>query len=126
MTITFTITATPKSASRPRIFRNGGRSYSKSHTEYERLLQTELRQYSPQQPLEGCVAVHMVFVFPQLKTKTAAYPKSDLDNLAKLPLDVMTKLSFWHDDSQVTQLSLSKRFVTEGEQPHTTISITKL
>lgn len=126
MSISFTIESKPVSASRPRVFRNGGRSYSKSHTEYEKFLMLYLQQYAPSQPIEGCISVEMEFVFTPLKTKTADFPRSDLDNLSKLPLDVMTKLGYWQDDSQVTKLTLSKRFCEKDEKNFTFVKISSI
>lgn len=126
MTISFTIESKPVSASRPKIFRNGGRSYTKSHNEYEAFLMLYLQQYAPEQPLSGCLSVEMEFVFTPLKTKSADYPRSDLDNLAKLPLDVMTKLNYWDDDSQVTKLTLSKRFCEKDENNFTSVRINRI
>ncbi len=36
--------------------------------------------------------------------------KPDIDNLAKQVMDCMTKLCFWHDDSQVVELRITKRY----------------
>jgi Holliday junction resolvase RusA-like endonuclease len=44
----------------------------------------------------------------------------DVDNSAKLILDCLTKLGFWHDDAQVDDLRLSKRY---GSEPRITIWI---
>ena len=34
--------------------------------------------------------------------------KPDVDNMAKLLIDVMTECGYWHDDGQVSQLLLTK------------------
>ena len=34
--------------------------------------------------------------------------KPDVDNLAKLILDAMTKAGYWHDDNQVCDLRITK------------------
>lgn len=36
--------------------------------------------------------------------------KPDVDNLAKLILDAMTKSRYWKDDNQVAELSISKHW----------------
>jgi Holliday junction resolvase RusA-like endonuclease len=46
--------------------------------------------------------------------------RPDVDNTAKLILDTLTQLGFWHDDAQVDDLRLIKRY---GSDPRITIWI---
>jgi Holliday junction resolvase RusA-like endonuclease len=72
-----------------------------------------LEQHAPSQPLDGPLAVSIVWTFA---TKTATrnlnpepkITRPDLDNLAKLVLDAATKAGYWHDDAQITDLRLRK------------------
>jgi Holliday junction resolvase RusA-like endonuclease len=43
--------------------------------------------------------------------------KPDSDNLAKAVLDAMSQLNIWHDDSQVDQLFVTKRWAMRIEDP---------
>jgi Holliday junction resolvase RusA-like endonuclease len=55
--------------------------------------------------------------------KFTAFPKitrPDLDNLAKLALDAMTKCGYWLDDSQVVRLETAKWF---GDLPGIAVTV---
>lgn len=117
----FTIDGKPIPASRPRVFRNGGRIYSKKHMEYEAHLLKVLPDHAPEARIEVPVAVSLEFVFPPYKTSAAKANRADLDNLGKIVLDAMTKAQFWADDSLITELHLTKRFAEPGEDPHTVV-----
>lgn len=67
--------------------------------------------YRPERPLEGQIALSIVFHYPARRPHKNGQGKTtrpDVDNLAKLPIDVLTKLGFWLDDSQIISLSLGK------------------
>lgn len=89
---------------------------------------TLLDPYKPAQPLTGPVHVGFRFVFPYRKSEPkknrvgliAKTTKPDWDNMAKTLQDVMTKLGFWLDDSQVFSASVAKWW---GEEPGITIFI---
>jgi len=121
--ISFVISATPIPASRPRIFRNGGRSYSKSHLQYSAYLATVLRAHAPVEAITDAMAVTMTFVMPAPKKATVKPARQDLDNLAKILLDAMTKAGFWADDSLVVQLNLTKRYAAIGEAVGTVVTV---
>lgn len=58
----------------------------------------------PDRPLEGPVALTVVFNFPATKTHPdGSYKttKPDTDNMLKLLKDCLTKTGFWKDDAQV-------------------------
>lgn len=70
-----------------------------------------LAQHRPPAPLEGPLQVVLKWCFPRTGTHADGEYKatrSDVDNLAKLTLDVMTHLGFWNDDAQVASLVLEK------------------
>lgn len=77
-----------------------------------------VERHAPQEPMEGPVAVTLVWTYPWPgKGREGHAPKAtrpDLDNLAKLALDAMTAAGYWHDDAQVADLHMAK-FV--GDMP---------
>lgn len=59
------------------------------------------------------------------KTTKLIAPKPDVDNYAKGVLDAITKDGrFWHDDSQVLDLTASKRWTLGA--PHIEVTIIQL
>lgn len=72
-----------------------------------------LYDHKPTKPLQGAVRVDMVIQYPMAKGKsplTFKITRPDLDNTAKLILDVMTDLGFWNDDAQIASLELTKLY----------------
>lgn len=122
------IEAEPVPASRPKVTARGT-FYPKRHMEYAGFLR-ECLNIIPAIEFDGPVEVQALFVMPRYKTSDALVHKADLDNLAKLPLDCMTKCKaedetprFWKDDSLIVKLTTMKRFAREGEKPHTKIKV---
>ena len=76
----------------------------------------------PVLPLQGAIYLELAFVFPftlaeakkyaaELSDESFTVPRitrPDVDNCAKLPIDVMTKAGFFNDDSQIVCLTLYK------------------
>lgn len=62
------------------------------------------------QPLEGPLAVDIEITLERPKTTKLPTPKPDVDNYAKGIMDAMTKAGVWADDSQVSDLYVSKRW----------------
>lgn len=122
MALIITIWGKPTPAGRPRVFKNGGVSYPKAHVAYSKEIKPTLAANKPE-TITGLVSVKMNFVFPRYKTSEYPTYRADLDNLAKIPMDEMTKLNYWTDDSLVSELILTKRFANNGEEPHTIIEI---
>ena len=82
-------------------------------------------------PLEGPVALRVVFVLPRPKRliwKRREMPRvphtsrPDLDNLVKSTKDALNGLA-WRDDSQVVELSASKCYASGNELPGVEIAI---
>lgn len=58
--------------------------------------------------------------------KITAFPKDtrpDLDNLAKLTLDAMTRAGYWNDDAQIAHLDLKKYY---GDMTGLFVSVEKI
>ena len=91
---------------------------SKTLQQAEDAYMTQLFEFRPQQPLQGAVALHIEFMYSikdkkkKGKWKTS---KPDVDNVAKLLIDCMTRCGFWVDDSQVVILRLAKRYTIQDE-----------
>ena len=66
-----------------------------------------LRQHAPKEPIGGAVAINIGFWF---KSRKSGYriERPDCDNLAKLPIDCMMRLGWFHDDAQVVRLNVVK------------------
>jgi Holliday junction resolvase RusA-like endonuclease len=71
---------------------------------------------------ELLVVVTNVMARPKKPSKP--FPQGDVDNIAKGPLDAITKATgWWVDDKQITTLFVHKRYALSGEQPRTIIEI---
>ncbi len=90
-------------------------------------------QYRPEHPLDGAISLEIkVFIpIPASKPKwwidaacindIAPTKKPDIDNYVKQIMDCLTKLNFWHDDSQVVTLWTTKRY---SDNPRWEVTIT--
>lgn len=79
-------------------------------------------------PLQGPLSVTVSFVMPRPasapKTRTPpAVKRPDLDKLARAVLDAIGSAGVWCDDSQVTELRVSKRIARVGEAPGASIKV---
>lgn len=84
-----------------------------------------LRPYVPEKPMTGAININMWFTYPMPKKRKAVFKttKPDWDNLAKTLQDVMTKMGFWVDDSQIIFAIISK---TYGDQGCVSISVAEV
>lgn len=115
----FRLAVEPRPASRPRISK-WGVFYGKPYTQFRQESQPYANAYDSHEPIEGAIAVLIECVCTKPKTGKLKYPRGDVDNYAKSPLDVMTKSGrFWKDDSQIVLVQCVKRYTdkNEGEQP---------
>lgn len=89
----------------------------KSHKDAEDDLLSLCMPYAPAEPLQGPLKLTVRFVFPWRKSESkrrramAILPndcRPDADNMIKLVGDVLTKLRFYNDDGQVSDLRVSK------------------
>ena len=137
-TLTFQVTGEPKGQPRPRAF---ARKMGSVHVarfydsdvadEWKRAVQIVVRDAATvhKWPLTlGPVSISMCFSLPRPKSHTGAkglkpsapvahVGKPDVDNLAKLILDQLTRSgNVWRDDSQVVSLTVHKFWATGAEQ----------
>jgi len=119
----------PVPASRPRISRFGGISYSKSYTHYRKtvgeLIDNAMQGVDCAEfPLEGPLAVELHFLCRKPKKPSKPYPRGDIDNYTKSILDALENHApIFTNDAQFIRMTATKSY-TEG-QPCTIIKITK-
>lgn len=104
--------------------RSGHYFKSKRLQQTEDIYLTELEKYKPEHPIEGAVAVNIWFEYEiKAKKKRGTWKTSrpDVDNVAKLLIDCMTKVGYWKDDSQIVKLNLRKSY-SRTESAEITIS----
>lgn len=124
--LTLFIQVDPVPASRPRVSKWGtyyGKTYERFRTQVKELLRDHKGD-----PITGPIEALVEIVSPKPKTTNRDYPRGDVDNFAKGPLDSMTNAgSFWEDDDQITALAVVKRYA-EPDEPvgmHITYKETK-
>ena len=89
----------------------------------EHALMAALQDQLPPEPIDGCIKVDLVAHFPIPKAVAKKdrpklhgklkVTKPDIDNVAKLILDVFTKVGLWKDDARVAILNTQKRWVDD-------------
>ena len=99
---------------------NGIRFFTKPHVKQaQNDLAEYLRPFSPEEQLGGALLLRLKFKFPMRKSETKARralvylphdKRPDLDNLAKLTIDVMAKLNWFKDDAQIARMELEKQW----------------
>ncbi len=94
-------------------------------------IQWQIRPHAPKEPIKGPVHVYVTFYLPipngtsSLKRNQmvngTCFPvkRPDLDNMAYLVTNAMKEIVY-EDDSQIVDLSLSKRF---GEEPKFVVKV---
>lgn len=107
----------PVAKARPRVFRKVTITPTKT-VEFEQRVKLHLMTVSPPL-LEGPLKAEVTFYFKRPKSvsvKKRPYPsiKPDLDNLQKSLFDSMNGMLF-HDDSQIVDLEVKKRYGDSGK-----------
>jgi Holliday junction resolvase RusA-like endonuclease len=133
--IEITIPGKPIAKKRPRFARigKGVRTYSDQHTDEGRMLL--FIQAAGCRPMSGPISVELEFILPRPKSHYGTgrnagvlkasmlndlpVSKPDVDNFAKMVLDVCNGI-LWQDDAAVVRLSAFKRY---GENPRTIIHV---
>jgi crossover junction endodeoxyribonuclease RusA len=81
-------------------------------------------------PIDGPVMLVVTFVLPRPKrmprNRTEPCVKPDLSKLIRAIEDSLTDAHVWTDDSRVTTIAATKRYVTDDEEPHVTIGVEPL
>ncbi|MGL4398502.1 MAG: RusA family crossover junction endodeoxyribonuclease [Luteolibacter sp.] len=89
-------------------------------------------KHIPAQPMQGAISLHVDYVFPWRKSepkkrialrRVPHTSKPDCSNLVKMIEDVLTKLGFWKDDSQIASLTVTKAW---GDAVGIYVSITPM
>lgn len=124
MRIVAWIECDPMGKGRPRF--GQGRAFTPETTaRAERAQATLLAPYAPRDPIGGAVAVRLSYTLAPPKKGARAWPtsKPDVDNLAKLTMDVLTRQRWWHDDAQVVELRVTKAY---GERPGVRVEVLQI
>lgn len=90
-----------------------------------------LNPYRPEKPLDKPLSIEIKWVYPFRKyepkknrlSEKYCDTRPDIDNLCKLLFDVMTRIGFWIDDSQIAKLNFVKVW---DERPRIEIKIGEL
>lgn len=112
----FVINVSPVPASRPRVTK-WGTYYGKNYERFRRDVRNEIHSHKGKKMFGPIIAL-VEIICPRPKTIERLFPRGDVDNFAKGPLDSLTSQgSFWGDDDQIVLLEVVKRFVEDNEQP---------
>lgn len=123
--VSFVLPGVPVAASRPKVRVHRGVGYAYYAGKYAKYLK-ETPEAIPESTHffdKGTpVSVVINFYLPRPTKPANPYPVGDIDNYAKSILDAITKNgTYWHDDTQVSLLSMVKLY-TQGE-PRTEVSV---
>jgi len=133
--LTFRADGHPKGQPRGRACRRGAHAgiYDPGTAdEWKAIVVAAGRPHRPAAPIEGPLCVGLSFWLPRPKGRCrradpqGAIPcttKPDVDNLAKAVLDAMTQDGWWHDDAQVCDLSVIKRWHAIGERAGLSVAV---
>lgn len=109
------LNVTPAPASRPKVGR-WGVYYGKNYQRFKSAAELEAANLDLPQT-DKPVVLFMEHVVPKPRTSKRSYPRGDVDNYAKGPMDVLTSAGqIWKDDDQVVLLVASKRFAEDDEE----------
>jgi Holliday junction resolvase RusA-like endonuclease len=140
--ITFRVPGIPISQPRTKATRRGNHAgvytptknasgRSNGIAEYKAMVKIVASQAHKASPLEGPLAVSVLFVFPRQKAKVwksrpmPRYPhivRPDVDNLFKSLADALKGI-VWLDDTQVCRAVIEKQHAAGDEQPHCVVTI---
>jgi Holliday junction resolvase RusA-like endonuclease len=124
-----TLYTAPVPASRPRVTR-WGVYYGKTYKAYRAAAKGAIPRCLAEQ-LTGPLTATIEFVCHKPKTTKRDCPSGDIDNHVKAILDAIVgekddPKGYIIDDMQITYLVASKRWVEEGEVPHTKVNIGRI
>ncbi len=110
----------PVVASRPRVTR-WGVYYGKNYTQWRKTAMELIK--NSEDTIEKYCTVLVEQIVKKPKTSKKDFPRGDVDNYGKAPMDILTKKEFWTDDDIVTGMFSSKRFAKPDEEPRTEVFI---
>lgn len=120
--ILFSLKQEPNTASRPRVTRQGWAYYAAPYKKWKGAAEKSFTE-QVKEKIIGPVHVLIEQIASRPKTGKLDFPRGDVDNYAKGPLDALTKAGAWDDDNQVVGLSVFKRYALPGEEPGTHVLI---
>lgn len=108
----------PKGTAQQKGYNHYTRKYYQKRTvsDAEKVYALYLKTMRPEEPMTGAIELDLIFYFPANKPHKngqAKVTRSDVDNLAKLPIDIMTRLGYWNDDSQIFDLRIAKFYADQ-------------
>lgn len=116
------LSASPVPASRPRVARFGGVYYGKPYEKW-RVTARPLAEAIPYLPTDQPLVMLVECVTEKPKTGKLQFPKGDVDNFVKGPLDIIKSAGrIMDDDNQIVFLSILKRYAAPGETPGVLLS----
>lgn len=120
----FFLPVNPVPASRPRVSK-WGTYYGKTYNAWRKDAAKALKEYREFcDKTEGRLYVVVECVVLKPKTSKREYPRGDVDNYAKAPLDAITShTDIWNDDDQIVALLVTKQFTTEPKEAGNWITI---
>ena len=136
----FVIPGAPRGKERPRVERNRytGKVIARTPDKtvaYEELVRYQYKKLFP--VFDGAVKMEILALYeiPKSTSKKNATlmakgiikptKKPDCDNIVKIICDALNYIAY-KDDSQVTDVCVTKRYITEGEQPCVKVRITEV
>ena len=109
----FLLPVVPVPASRPRVTKWGS-YYGKNYTNWRKDAAKFLDDLTMEQELPDALHVIVECYCPKARTSKRDYPRGDVDNFVKAPLDSITKhTDLWGDDDQIVSLLVTKQYVDE-------------
>lgn len=117
--INFFVPIVPVGKARPIVCRNGHAfTPEKTRNAEQEIRAYFLDEYKKAIPYSGAVSMRIDLIMPRPKSRKKdlhCLQKPDLDNSCKLICDSLNKYAYL-DDKQIVTLTVTKRFVEEGEQ----------
>lgn len=117
----FTIPLEPVPASRARTTRWGSFYLPR----YEGWRQAA-RSHCPALGLAGPVRVRVQVICKRPQRLTTPWARGDADNYTKAVFDAMTKAGTWHDDVQVVDMHVTKRYAEKDEPARCEVQVCEL